>query len=389
MESSSLTADSGHGSRRPFFAGFGPVSMLIFRANPLYQLRLSSEEAASRRMEAASLELYKEYPDPQYDEVLAELIPTIKQTILAKFKRGTTCRGSHAKGHAAVRADFIVEGGLPEELSVGIFSKPRTYPAWIRFSNLSITPEHDLQKDVRALAIKLMEVDGEMSWQPEAGAKTMDFIMMGSPRFLTPNLSSFTKFQKALCAGGLTLFWYLMTHPKTLWIVATSQSTTGSVLEIPYWSQTAFTFGDRAVKYHMQPLTDRITPIPARPSPNYLREEMIRTLKEQSIEFDFMVQFQADPYKMPIEDPTVRWDPELSPYRKVAKVRVLRQSNIDSLERQIFCENLSFNCGRTLPEHRPMGDINRARLAIYDAIAAFRRHRNNADPTEPTPEFNP
>ena len=340
-------------------------------------------------MEAATLELYKEYPDPNYDEVLAGLIPVIKETILAKFKTGTTYRDTHAKGHAAVRAELIVEADLPQELSVGIFSKPRTYPAWIRFSNLSITPEHDLQKDVRALAIKLMDVDGEMLWQPEAGAKTMDLLMMGAPCFLTPNLSTFTEFQKALRAGGWTLFWYLITHPKTLWMIASAQSTTGSVFEIPYWSQTPFTFGDRAVQYHMQPLTDRITPIPVRPNPNYLREEIIRTLEEQAIEFDFMVQFQVDPYKMPIEDPTVRWDPELSPYRKVAKVRVLRQSNIDSPERRIFCENLSFNSWRTLPEHRPMGDLNRARRAIYEAIAAFRHHRNKVDPTEPTPEFNP
>jgi hypothetical protein len=340
-------------------------------------------------MKAGSLELYKEYPDPNYDAVLTELIPVIKETILAKFKTGTTYRDTHSKGHAAVRAEFIVEADLPQELSVGIFSKPRTYPAWIRFSNLSITPERDIEKDIRALAIKLMDVDGEMLWQPEAGARTMDILMMGSPCFLAPSLSSFLRFQRALCAGGWTLFWYLIRNLKTLWVIASGQSITGSVLEIPYWSQTAFTFGDRAVQYHMEPLTDRITPIPLRPTTNYLREEMSRTLEEQAIEFDFMVQFQADPYKMPIEDPTVRWNPELSPYRKVARVRILRQSNIDTAERRIFCENLSFSSWRTLPEHRPMGDINRARRAIYEAISAFRRHRNNVSPTEPTPELEP
>jgi len=340
-------------------------------------------------MEAGPLELYKEYPDPNYELVLEQLIPVIKETILAKFKTGTTYRDTHSKGHAAVRAEFIVEPDLPPELSVGLFSKPRTYPAWIRFSNLSITPEHDFQKDIRALAIKLMDVDGEMLWQPEPGARTMDILMMGSPCFLAPSLKSFLGFQRALCVGGWKLFWYLITNLKTLWVIASGQTITGSVLEIPYWSQTAFTFGNRAVQYHMEPLTDRITPIPGNPNPNYLREEMGRTLEEQAIEFDFMVQFQVDPNRMPIEDPTVRWDPELSPYRKVARVRVLRQDDIDTTGRRIFCENLSFNSWRTLPEHRPMGDINRARQAVYKAISAFRHHRNNATTTEPTPEFEP
>ena len=52
-----------------------------------------------------------------------------------------------------------------------------------------------------------------------------------------------------------------------------------------------------------------------------------------------------------------------------------------------FCENLSFNPWRTLPEHRPLGSINRARLQVYPAISRFRHRKNNAPPwREPTPE---
>ena len=39
------------------------------------------------------------------------------------------------------------------------------------------------------------------------------------------------------------------------------------------------------------------------------------------------------------------------------------------------CEQLSFNPWHALADHRPLGDFNRARRSIYDAMAAFRRDR--------------
>ena len=39
------------------------------------------------------------------------------------------------------------------------------------------------------------------------------------------------------------------------------------------------------------------------------------------------------------------------------------------------CESLSFNPWNALVDHRPLGDFNRARRAIYTAMAAFRAER--------------
>ena len=40
-------------------------------------------------------------------------------------------------------------------------------------------------------------------------------------------------------------------------------------------------------------------------SEHYLREAMVNQLRSGPAVFDFAVQFQTDPYKMPIEDPGV------------------------------------------------------------------------------------
>jgi len=58
----------------------------------------------------------------------------------------------------------------------------------------------------------------------------------------------------------------------------------------------------------------------------------------------------------------------------------------DSPPQVQYCETLSFSPWRTLPEHRPLGGINRARLRVYPAIARFRHEKNDVVFREPTPE---
>jgi hypothetical protein len=85
---------------------------------------------------------------------------------------------------------------------------------------------------------------------------------------------------------------------------------------------------------------------------------------------------------MPVEDPTIPWD---APYQKVATIRIPPQT-FDTPEQLAFCENLSFTPWHALPEHRPLGGINRARKAVYAAVSAQRHELNGVPEREPTPE---
>ncbi|MEJ7605604.1 MAG: hypothetical protein WKF37_04920 [Bryobacteraceae bacterium] len=123
--------------------------------------------------------------------------------------------------------------------------------------------------------------------------------------------------------------------------------------------------------------------MPVQPSSDYLKEAMVRQLSSHQATFDFAVQFQSDPDKMPIEDPGVTWDELASPFRKVATVTITSQV-FDTSERREFGDNLSFNPWRCLPEHRPLGGISRARRQVYEALSAFRHERNQAPHEEPT-----
>lgn len=318
------------------------------------------------------------------EAIVDKLIPVLEALIEKSFLTGTTYRDTHAKGHAAVRATFTVEGSLPAELAVGLFAKPRTYPAWVRISQLSPVPQNDAKRDIRAMSIKLMDVEGDRLWQSEPGARTLDLIMMGSQTFLAPNLQTFYDLEVALLEGGFNTLRFFLTHPRILRTIALGQQKTANVLQIPYWSQTAYAFGNRVVQYHMRPHQQATSTVPKKPAPNFLRERLKEDLARQPASFDFMVQLQTDPVRMPVEDPMVAWSPRLSPYRKVATLTLPVQT-FDSPEQMQFCENLSFNPWRTLPEHRPLGGINRARLRVYPAIARFRHERNNVTFREPVP----
>jgi hypothetical protein len=328
------------------------------------------------------LELNQEYPDPNEAALTKKLIALLIAMIKKSYLTGTTYRDTHAKGHVAVRGEFIVGDNLPPELRAGLFKKPGTYPCWIRFANTSPSPQADKKGDVRSMSIKLMDVEGEMLWQDDQNAKTMDLIMMGAPKFLAPNLPQFYDLEVALDKGGLARLWFLLTHPRITWTILTAFKKCANLLEVPYFSQTAYLFGTRAVQYHIKPHQPAVSKFPRNPTKNFLRERLAAHLATDDASFDFMIQFQTDARKMPIEDANKAWDESLSPYLKVATIRIPSQT-CDSPAQVAFCENVSFNPWRALPEHRPLGGINRARKEVYPVISQFRHYRNAAPLKEP------
>src|SRR5690349_1497343 len=78
---------------------------------------------------------------------------------------------------------------------------------------------------------------------------------------------------------------------------------------------------------------------------------------------------------MPVEDLTVEWPEQLSPFVMVARLRLPRQdiSGDDRLERM---DALSFTPWRVTAAHAPLGDIMRSRKEVY-RHSSIQRHRLN------------
>ncbi|MCP3867399.1 MAG: catalase family protein [Gammaproteobacteria bacterium] len=315
---------------------------------------------------------------PDESERIAALGQRLKEKVIRDNAGGPIRRDAHPKMHGLVTAEFIIEPDLPGELAVGLFREPGRFPAWIRFSNQDGKLKPDIRRDIRGMAIKLMGVPGEKLLPTEENAPTHDFLTISTDVFVTRDVAEFDDLVKVLTGNLVAQLFFFLTHWRVTWNLIQSMSKFANPLQIRYFSTTPYLLGTRAVKYSVIPHPGPTDTIPAKPGENYLREAMTRQLDREEALFDFCVQVQKGPEEMPVEDPGKRWDESLSPFLKVATIRIPRQT-FSTPVRDKLGENLSFTPWHALPEHRPLGGINRGRKIIYDMISAF-RHRENEQP---------
>jgi catalase len=291
-------------------------------------------------------------------------------------KNGPAMRDAHPKGHGVVRAEFRVLDGLPPELRVGLFATPRSFDAWIRFSNGNPTPQDDSKGDGRGMAIKLMGV-------ADSPSTTQDFILINHPVFAARNVVDYLELDSA----GIWKFLFPGINPlKFRWhegtiAMAILRKKASNLLNIQYWSMSAYRFADSACKYSARPVGPRSS-FTDTSDPNFLRLNLAQHLAERDAMFDFMVQRRARPDAMPIEDPTIEWSESDSPFVPVARITIPKQT-FDTREQMAFCESLSFTPWHCVDAHRPLGGLNRLRRVIYEAISRLRHELNHATRKEP------
>jgi hypothetical protein len=295
-------------------------------------------------------------------------------------------RQIHPKMNGCVKAEFIIEKDIAPELKVGLFKEQKSYPAWIRFSNGKTHPIPDYKKDIRGFAIKIMNVPGRKLDITDPDITSHDFILMNTKNFVSGNVKKFADILSVVTTP-LTL----ASLPRKIGIAFSNLDVLKRAgkaavkidhpCELSYFSTTPFRFGGetKAVKYAVVPSASNKLLTPDKTSEDLLRINLAATVKENPLVYDFFIQFQTDPVKMPIEDPTVTWD---SPLIKIATIRIPTQI-CDTAERREMGDNLSFNSWHCLPEHQPLGSFNRVRKFIYEEMYAFRHKHNGIMDKEP------
>jgi hypothetical protein len=326
-----------------------------------------------------TLQIAREYPKTNEDKTTQDLIKSLKQSITKKYKGRTMLRDAHPKHHGCVNAQLSVPE-LPPALRVGLFRQPGEYSAWIRYSTATESVDHDKQKAMLGMAVKVMGVNGEKLLEDEKDADTQDILMLSHPVLPIRNAESFLEVVNEK-------IWFFANpfdlHLHELGIALDSRKHHATPLEIRYWSTTPYLFGnEKAIKYSTKPCANPSQDLPKKLTENYLREAMSKQLEQGEVCYDLMVQFQTDANTMPIEDATIAWDETISPFQKVARIIIPRQ-DFDSDKQMKFCENISMTPWHSLAEHRPLGSINRARKDVYREISKFRHDKNNAPHQEP------
>jgi Catalase len=340
-----------------------------------------------------ALALGQEYAPANEAQAIAEIERISLDLLRADYQPHTipAKRDAHAKHHGCVRAQFTVKSELPASLKVGVFREPRTFHAWVRFSNGARYTQNDGKGDTRGIAIKLLGVPGDKVLESERHEQTQDFTLVNHPVFAIRNAADYLELFHWREKGekAILRFFFPGLNP-TQWRLhefgisrAINAKKISSPLDIQYWSMVPYKLGDQAIKYMVKPRSP--APAIATPpqNPHYLHEVMVNHLADREAVFDFFVQVQTDPVKMPVEDPTISWDEALSPFQPVATLTIPAQA-FNSAEQMEFCEHLSYTPWHALPEHCPLGGINRVRRVVYEASARFRHDLNNMPYREPT-----
>ena len=331
------------------------------------------------------LALAQEQELPEEGRWTQEIIDQLAAFMKENWLPGAVQRFGNTKTFGIVRGEFRVLPNLPEHLRHGVFATERTYPAWVRFSGPGPYAPPDLYDYGQcSVGIKLMDVPGAKLLADERF--TQDLILVSPASFVTPNVRENAKLQRYVRART-NLFYFLNpadTHLLAAFMQALYSRMQTSPLETRYYSNVPFLLGEgQAVEYSLRARSATRTRIPVRASDNYLREAMTRTLARGPYSFDFMVQVQTDPHRMPIEDATVKWSERLSPYIPVAELRLPRQ-RFDSPAQLAFADNLSYNPWHGLEAHRPLGNQNRARRRMYYELSRLRQSMNQKPHIEPT-----
>ncbi|MBF0100314.1 MAG: catalase family protein [Desulfobacterales bacterium] len=324
---------------------------------------------------------------PADEEQMIKDMESILQEKMSKdYPKGQTKRGAHPKNMACLQAEFIVEPNIPVELKVGIFELPQTYPAWIRISSASGKVQSDKVKDLRGFAIKIMGVQGERYKTQNEEKETQDFILISYPIMPLGTVKLFhdavyysIKWSPLVFLSRLVISgnFYVINE-----LLKANQNQT-SPLDIRYWSTTPYLYGTNlVVKYAIVPTSNMKSVLPSNLTDHYLTENMEKHLASNEASFDFMIQVQKDPDRMPVEDAGVEWSEKESPFIKVAALRIPPQI-FRTREREELAEDLSFSPAHALIEHRPIGGINRARVELYRYLSEFRHKQNNKPLIEP------
>jgi hypothetical protein len=294
-------------------------------------------------------------------------------------------RDAHPKHHGIVSATFEVGDDIPKDLRHGLFKEPGTHKnAWIRFSNGNPKVQSDQEKDGRGMAIKVCGVEGERASELEALQKReQDFVMIDHPVFFIPDAPMYAPFIRLQSRGQAWRFFLSPFRPRWLLrlrllrIATRVKKSIASPLENQYFSMSPYKLGPNlAVKFSAKFVGERKATKSA--GNDFLREEMVRKLGKEEVCFDFLVQTRTVPRKMAIEDPTLRWSEDLSPYRKVATIRIHKQK-FAGPQQMKFAENISYNPWNALMDHAPLGGINRLRHSVYREISKFRHKSNGED----------
>ncbi|MEO5686532.1 MAG: catalase family protein [Burkholderiaceae bacterium] len=315
---------------------------------------------------------------------------------------GKALRSVHAKGHSLLVGELRIAAGLSSELAQGLFAHPGTLPLVMRLSTI---PGDILPDDVstpRGMAIKIIGVAGERLPGSE-GDVTQDFLLVNGPSFGRPDAKSFASGLKLLAATTdraegakqvlAAAFRGIERAVESLGGQSATLTTLGGHPETnplgeTYFSQVPILFGEYFGKICVRPASASLkalykAPVDLKHKPDGLRDAVAAYFEEQGGEWELCVQLCTDIGAMPVEDASVVWDENASPFVPVARIVCGAQAAWSDSRARGIDDGLAFSPWHGVAAHRPLGSVMRIRREAYQAAQRFRAEHNQRALSEP------
>lgn len=344
-----------------------------------------------------------DYEKLQEDEgqTITELVETLQEiSDITSKDYGRAVRSVHAKPHGLIRGKLTIKNNLPDYLQQGIFAAENTYAVVMRFSTSPGDIMHDSVSTPRGVAIKVLGVEGErLSGDPTS--RTQDFLMVNGPAFLKPDAKSFLTSLKLLAkttdkAEGLkkVLSAALRGTEKIIESVGGESPTIKSIGGHPetnilgetFFTQVPVLYGKYMAKLSLVPVAPELTALKDAPledgKENGIREAVSAFFKTHTAKWELRVQLCTDIEAMPIEDASVVWPEDQSPYIAVATLEAAPQVSWDDATFPQIEDRLIFSPWNGVLDHRPLGSVMRARRHAYESSSTFRKQFNGCPMAE-------
>ncbi len=337
-----------------------------------------------------------------FDE-LSRVMQHITRTMASHYRHAY--RPVHAKSHGVLVGSFDVLPGLPEPLAQGLFAAPASYPVILRISTNPGDLLADSVSSPRGFAVKVLGVPGEVV-PNHTGNSTQDFVTVTADVFGAPDPAGFLQ-QIKLLDKALEIPEGVK-HAVSLGARATNAALgvvgihSGTLENIgapavhilgeSFTTIAPLRYGSYVAKIGFAPGSESLRQLVGKSidlgeSYNALEELIRKFFRHETAVWDVKAQLALAPGekqdKFPIEDASVRWPPEESPWQTVARITVAPQESYSDERQRFLDEEISFSPWHALSAHRPLGGIMRSRLKAYEEAMKYRAARNGRAHVEP------
>ncbi|MBM6592726.1 catalase family protein [Microvirga pudoricolor] len=342
-----------------------------------------------------------ETPEADEAETSESILDSMRKIREKTFQDyGRAVRSVHAKSHGVLKGELEIPADLPPVLAQGLFARPGRYPAVLRFSTTPGDILDDTVSTPRGVAIKILNVRGDRLPGAEEET-TQDFVLVNGPAFqsgakafagnlklLEKTTDTLDRTKKVLSTVSRGLEHLIEAFGgESAKLKALGGHPATHILGETFFSQAALRWGDHIAKVSVAPVSPELVALTGTTvsldSPTALRDAVVDFFHRHGGVWEIRAQLCTDLETMPVEDASVLWPEDRSPYICVGRITVQPQDAWSDSKVAAIDEGLSFSPWHCLAAHRPLGVIMRLRRKAYEMSAQFRATHNGHPIREP------